>query len=61
MANEQQRRAEIVNPNLNKFQWGGSIQKVRSSAVSNDPSTQKHDYTKAHALDGSDGKLTDAE
>ena len=61
IANEQQRRAERENPNLNKFQWGGSIQKVKSSAIANDPSTQKHDYTKAHALDGSDGKLTDAE
>lgn len=52
-------RQEKKNPT--KFQWGGAIQKVKSSAVSNDPSTKKHDYTKAHALDGSDGKLTDAE
>lgn len=52
-------RQEKKNPT--RFQWGGSIQKVKSSAISNDPSTKKHDYTKAHALDGSDGKLTDAE
>jgi len=59
--NESIRKNERNNSSLNKFQWGGSIQKVKSSAVSNDPSTKKHDYTKAHALDGSDGKLTSAE
>lgn len=59
--NESIRKNERNNSSLNKFQWGGAIQKVKSSAVSNDPSTKKHDYTKAHALDGSDGKLTSAE
>lgn len=59
--NESIRKSERKDSSLNKFQWGGAIQKVKSSAISNDPSTKKHDYTKAHALDGSDGKLTDAE
>lgn len=57
----QQRINKQEKKNPTKFQWGGAIQKVKSSAVSNDPSTKKHDYTKAHALDGSDGKLTSAE
>lgn len=46
---------------LNKFQYGGTLNSSKNEVKSRSTSEVKTDVTKAHALDGSDGGLTDAE
>jgi len=46
---------------LNKFQYGGTLNQSKNEVSSKSTSEAKTDVTKAHALDGSDGGLTTAE